>query len=139
MSGVNNGKVVVGGLVAAVVMNVSQFVLNEMVLADSMTEMFEALNLPGVGGPEVAMFVAMTCVVAFTMIWLYAVARTNLGAGPKTALCIGSVVWLLYYGVPTMSFWIMGMWGGGDTVLTLAWTLVEILAAAVAGASFYSD
>jgi hypothetical protein len=73
------------------------------------------------------------------MMWLYASLRDRLGPGPKTAMCAGIVVWVLYYLQGLSNFWILGMLGTPLVGIGLVWGLFELPIAAIAGAYFYSD
>lgn len=139
MAEINKAKVLVGGIVAGVVMTISQFVLNEYVLADAMTETFAAMNVEPPGGMAIMVFIVISFVAAIMTMKLYAVLRDRCGVGPKTAMCAGLFVWFLYYAAPTISWAVLGLMPQGTTVMTLIWTCVEMMVAATAGAYFYSD
>ncbi len=139
MEGINTGKLIVSGIVAGIVMTISQLVLNEGLLVEQQEAALDALGVAGVGGSQIGMFVVMTFVASCTMMWLYVVLRDRFGAGPKTAMCAGVVVWVLYYFQGLGNFWILGMLGTPLVVTGLVWGLVELPVAAMAGAYFYSD
>lgn len=136
---VNFGKVLVSGVVAGIVMTASEYVLNEVVLADEMAAALAAMNLPAFTAGTMAVFVAASFLVAIMAIWLYATLRGPMGPGPKTACCAGSFCWALYYFAPTVSFAAMGMFPWTPTVITLVWTAAEMCLATTAGAYFYRD
>ena len=139
MEGINIGKLIVSGIVAGVVMAISQLVLNEGLLVEQQQAALDALGVAAVSGSQIGMFVAMTFVAAGTMMWLYVVLRDRFGAGPKTAMCAGAVVWVLHYVLGIGNFWVLGMLGTPLVAITLIWGLVELPLAAMAGAYFYSD
>ena len=95
---INTGKVVVGGLAAGVVMNVSGFVVQGMMLGPRM--MAEAAAVapalanvqPGAG--EIAGRVLTQFVVGIMLVWIYAAIRPRFGPGPKTAMYAAFVIWL---------------------------------------------
>jgi hypothetical protein len=95
---INTGKVLVGGLAAGVVMNVSGFVVQGMMLGPRM--MAEAAAVapalanvqPGAG--EIAGRVLTQFVVGIMLVWIYAAIRPRFGPGPKTAMISAAVVWL---------------------------------------------
>jgi len=139
MEGINTGKLIVSGIVAGVVITVGQLVLNLVLLGGAQDAALEALGVAPVGGSQIGMFIAMTFVVSCTMMWLYASLRDRLGPGPKTAMCAGIVVWVLYYLQGLSNFWILGMLGTPLVGIGLVWGLFELPIAAIAGAYFYSD
>lgn len=139
MSGINIGRVVSGGLVAGLVMNIGEFILNEPLLGADLAVALEARNLPDIGGGAIAVFVTMTFVFGFILVWLYAAVRPRLGPGPKTAIIIGVVIWFLAYFGPLVSMSVMGMLPGRLAVIGSVWGLVEVPLAALAGAWMYHE
>ncbi|HAK54759.1 MAG: hypothetical protein QF463_01170 [Vicinamibacterales bacterium] len=139
MSGINIGRVVVGGLVAGLVMNVGEYILNEPLLGAELTAALEARNLPAVGGGAIGVFVTMTFAFGILLVWLYAAVRPRLGPGPKTAVTIGVVVWFLAYFGPTVAMNVMGMLPGRLAMIGAVWGLVEVPLAALAGAWMYHE
>ena len=139
MSAINMAKVIVGGLVAGLVINVSEFLLNAVVLAADMEAAMARLNLPPVGGQAVAVFVLFGFIVGIGMIWLYAAIRPRYGPGPKTALCAGATVWFFAYFYPSVGMTVIGIFETRLMVIGLIWGLVELLVAALVGAYFYKE
>jgi hypothetical protein len=139
MTGINTGRVILGGLLAGVVINVGESVLNAVVLADDMAAALARMNLPPVGGSAIGVFVVLGFALGIAMVWLYAAIRPRYGAGARTALCAGAAVWFLAYLYPSIGYAVMGMFSTGTIVLALIWGLVELLIAAVAGAWLYKE
>lgn len=136
---VNYGKVATGGVVAGLVMTVSEYVLNEIVLGEQMQEAFAAMNVAPPDGSVIAVFIALGFVIAFMTMWLYASLRPTCGAGPKTAVCAGLFMWFPYYAAPAIAFSAMGMMPTSTAVIGVAWGAVEMAIATMAGAWLYSD
>ena len=139
MGGINFGRVVLGGLVAGVVINVSESILNLVVVGTQMNEAMAKLQLPAMGSNAIAGFTIMGFAVGIVMIWLYAAIRPRYGAGPSTAACAGSAVYFFGYLYPGLAMLFMGLFPGRLIAITLVWGLVEVLVAAVAGAYFYKE
>lgn len=134
MAGINYGRVVLGGLVAGLVINVSEFILNGVILMDDYAAAMESYNLTeaswAMGG-----YIGSAFILGLVVAWLYAAIRPRYGAGWKTGVTAGVVLWLGGYIVPSIWFLAMGMnYGTALTVLSLVWGLVELgLAGVVAG------
>ena len=139
MNKVNFPRVLIGGLVAGLVLNIGEFLLNDVILGAQMKEFFTRLNLPEPGNSFIAVAVIMTLVIGVVIVWMYAAMRPRLGPGPKTAICAGVIAWIfvcVYCGVingillqvPT-NFLMIG----------IVWCFVEYVAAAVAGAWLYKE
>lgn len=121
MSGINFVGVLKGGLAAALIMNISQYLLRLMIGANAMG--------------SVAAVVVRTTALAIAMVWLYAAIRPRFGPGPKTAICAGLVVWGLSYVFQA----IVGGQSLGSIVVIIAWTGVEMLIASSVGGYLYHE
>lgn len=139
MAGINYGRVVVGGLVAGLVINVSEFILNGVILMDDYAAAMESYNLTeaswAMGGYIVSAFI-----LGLVVAWLYAAIRPRFGAGAKTGIIAGVALWLGGYIVPSIWFLAMGMsYGTGLIVLSLVWGLVELAVAGMVAGWLYRE
>jgi hypothetical protein len=139
MGKINLGRVILGGLVAGLVINFGEFILNGLILARQLEDAMRALNKPIIGNEAIAFFVIGGFLLGILMIWLYAAIRPRFGAGPKTAICAGLVAWALAYFYGSLGFLAMGLFPTNLIVIGLIWGLVELPIAAVAGASLYQE
>lgn len=139
MPGINLTRVVLGGLLAGLVIDIGESVLNGWLMADDMTAAFARLNLPPIGGSAIATFVVLGFALGIATVWLYAAIRPRLGPGINTALCAGSAVWFFAYLYPSIGFAVMGFFPTRLVVIGLGWGLAELLLAAVAGAWLYQE
>ena len=139
MSRINVVRVILGGLLAGLVVNVSETILNVVVVASSMEAALHERNLPPLGIQPIIGFVVLAFLLGIATVWLYAAIRPRFGAGPGTAVIAGVAVWFfayLYSGVGTT---LMSFLPAGLMTLTLAWGLVEIVLGALAGAWVYRE
>jgi hypothetical protein len=139
MGRINVGRVMLGGMLAGLVVNVSETILNVVVVASSMEAALHERNLPALGIQPIIGFVVLAFLLGIATVWLYAAIRPRFGAGAGTAVIAGVAVWFfayLYSGVGTtlMSFFPVRL-----MTLTLAWGLVEIVLGALAGAWVYRE
>ena len=139
MGGINLGRVVLGGLLAGLVIDVSEYVLNEVVLGEQMDAAMQRLNLPPVGGGAIGVFVVLGFALGIAATGLYAAIRPRFGPGVRTALCAGSTVWFFAYLYPSIGMGVLGFFPTGVITLAVIWGLVELLVAAVLGAWFYQE
>lgn len=139
MGKINLVRVLLGGLLAGLVLNIGEFLLNEPILGEQWAEAMIAMNKPPMTGDVIGIFVVMSFILGIAMVWLYAAVRPRFGAGPKTAVVTGLTVWFLVW-----------LWGFGSTIamdlyprnlvlITIAWGLIEVPLAAVAGAWLYKE
>jgi len=138
----NTKKVLFGGFVAGVVMNVIDWVVNGYLLAARMKAESDAFK-PGLSdqmmqGSAIAGYIVMDFVLAFALVWTYAAIRPRFGPGIKTASYAALLFWLLTM-ISMSGYMHMGMMSAG-----LWWTfafvgLVNYLLSAWAGAKVYSE
>ncbi len=97
MSRINVGRVILGGLLAGLVVNVSETILNVVVVASSMEAALHERNLPPLGIQPIIGFVVMAFLLGIATVWLYAAIRPRFGAGAGTAVIAGVAVWFFAY------------------------------------------
>ena len=139
MSSINMGRVVVGGLVAGLLINVSEFVLNAVVLVNDMNAAMAALNRPPIDNSMIVWFVLLAFGIGIMAVWVYAAVRPRFGPGVRTAICASLVVWGLAYLYPNVSTIILGLFPTRLMIVATVWGLVEVLVAGVAGAWIYTE
>ncbi|SRR6266446_9711189 len=108
MTQMNMKRVVIGGLVAGLIINISETIMNVPVLGPQMEAALKQLNLPAIGGAAIGVFVVGAFVLGLLLVWLYAAIRPRFGPGPKTAIIAGLVLWLLAYVWPSLGNGLMG-------------------------------
>jgi hypothetical protein len=138
---INTKKVLIGGVVAGIVMNVIDFVVHFMLGARMKAES-DAFK-PGMAdammtGSAMATGIIMDLVLGIALVWTYAAIRPRFGPGPRTAMYAGLLFWVLA-SIFFSGFMHMGMMSAG-----LWWSfaflgLVNFLLAAWAGAKVYSE
>ena len=133
------GRVVVGGLVAGLLINVSEFVLNAVVLVNDMKAAMAALNRPPIDNSMIVWFVLLAFGIGIMSVWVYAAVRPRFGPGVRTAICASLVVWGLAYLYPNVSTIILGLFPTRLMIIATVWGLVEVLVAGVAGAWIYTE
>ena len=138
MGKINWTRVILGGLVAGVIINLSEYVLNGVVLAKDMEAAISALGRQ-LGGGALLMFTVWGFLVGIFAIWLYAAIRPRYGAGPKTAVCAGVAVWGLGYLLASVTPLALHLFPRRLMAVGLAVGLVEVIAGTLAGAWLYRE
>ncbi len=138
MGKINVARVILGGLVAGLVINISETVLNLYVVAEESAAIMERMGLAQPGMEQIAWFIALTFLMGIVIVFLYAGLRPRFGAGAKTAVIAGVAVWLVVM-MGAAADTIMGILPANLLVLAGAWSLVETVVAAVAGAWLYQE
>jgi len=139
MGQINLGRVVIGGLLAGLIINVGEFILNGLLLEEQMNAAMAALNKPPINPNMIMFFVLFGFGLGCMLVWTYAAIRPRFGAGVKTAVCASSLVWALSYLYPNLFMVIAGIFPTNLMVISTVWGLVEANLAGVAGAWAYTE
>ena len=125
MSKMNVPRILAGGLVSGLVMNVGEAALHAGVLGPDTETLYKKLQAP-LPNPAttIPLLVGMTFLLGLVSIWLYAALYPKLGGKVKTAMIAALVVWILahvwsgvyigagYAGIMTPKLaWIPVIWG----------------------------
>src|SRR3989475_9332636 len=98
MGKINLARVFLGGLLAGLIINIFEYVLNGVVFASQWDAYMKALGRQMRPG-AIPFFVVSTFVAGIGVGLLYAVARPRLWAGPKTAAPAGVSYWFFAYSI----------------------------------------
>ena len=139
---INTSKVVVGGLVAGIVMNVLGYLGQGMLLGERMmSEMIAvapSLEGRGMGTGVLTGRVLTQFAVGFLLVWLYAAMRPRFGPGMKTAALAAFPVWLcgfLFY----LDWLYLDMMSPTTYALMSIMMIIILLIAAGLGAMIYKE
>ena len=135
----NTPRVVAGGLLAGLVLNIGEGVLHGVLLAAPTADAMQTLGKNATGGAlGLTLLVLITFAQGLVGMWLYAAIAP---ARPLAAVTIGSALWLLsvaysaiylYAGFP-------GVFPDGVVWWPVAWGWAEYPLAMIAGASVYKE
>lgn len=141
MSKINVGKVLLGGLVAGIVLNIGEATLNAGILANEMKQEFTKLNLPDPTSNTTFLIrvTGITFFLGIAIVYLYAAIRPRFGAGWKTAACAGVLAWFFVYLYAGYIYVATGMVSMKLYLIGLVWGIVEYAIGAIAGAYFYKE
>ncbi len=84
-------------------------------------------------------FIVSAFVAGIGVVWLYAVARPRLGAGPKTAALTGIAYWFFAYAIPDANDIAANVVPGRVTLTITLVLLVGVIIASVCGAWLYKE
>jgi hypothetical protein len=139
MGGINVARVLVGGLLAGLVFNIGEYVLNEIILAEQWAAFMAETGMAAFDAGQVASFVVLTFLFGIVLIWIYAAIRPRFGPGPRTAVIAGLTMWAIGWLLIGAFLATAGTYPTGLTVATIVWGLFEAPIAAVAGAWLYRE
>ena len=139
MGKINLQKVIIGGLIAGVVLNVVDTVLYGVVLKDQMAAAMTAMNLPAMSNAQIPWYVFLDFVVGVFLVWLYAAMRPRFGAGPGTAAKVGVAGWFAGVLLPNLFNWTSNYPPHNIAIIATIVGLVCGPLATVIGAKFYTE
>ena len=139
MSTINFSRVLLGGLVAGVILNVGEFLLNEVLFKAQLEETVARLHIERPGITFNSLASALTLLLGIAIVFLYALIRTRLGPGLKTASVAGALAWFfIYFYSGVLTSVLLGL--RKDLLLIgLVWGVFEYSLAAVGGAVLYRE
>lgn len=139
MDKINVGRVLLGGSVAGVVLNIGEFIFNGVIYAEKMKEFNAQFSLPQVTDAFIAKAVCLTFVAGIVAVFTYAAIRPRFGAGAKTAIIAGLIIWFGYYFYAGLLIASAGLSPMDVTLVGLIWGLVELPLGTAIGAWFYKE
>ena len=140
MGKINWGRVILGGLIAGVVMNIIDYVVNVPLLGArwmSETNLLHIEHMPSAGMSAMG-WILSDLLIGWIAIWLYAGIRPRFNPGPKTALMAGFAVWALT-AIAYSSFCFMGIYSHALMFHSALGALVAKLLGTWAGAALYKE
>ena len=135
----NYARILLGGLLAGLVLNVGEFLLNDFVMGNQMKDFMTRHNFAEPGPNFMVAAIGLTFVMGVAIVLGYAMIRTRLGPGVKTAIIAGLFAWFAVYVYNGIIHSVLFGIPMGTMVMVLVWGLVQYSVAAVAGAWLYKE
>lgn len=139
MNNINFGRVLIGGLLAGLVLNIGEFLLNDVILGKQMREFFARYGIPEPGSSFLILAVSLTFAIGIVLVFVYALIRSRLGPGPKTAIVAGLIMWFgiyVYTGAINGFLFAIPL---NVMLIAFVWGLIEYVVGAIAGAWAYKE
>ncbi|MFN2386317.1 MAG: hypothetical protein ABR576_08535 [Thermoanaerobaculia bacterium] len=140
MGKINWGRVILGGIVAGIVINLSEWILNEFVMKEKWVAAMSALGKTGaMTTNQIIVWNIWGFLAGIGAVWLYAAIRPRYGPGAGTAVKAGIAVWFFAHLLAAIVMMNLGLFPRDLMMIPLVWTLVETILATVAGAWVYKE
>ncbi|HUB18709.1 MAG TPA: hypothetical protein VL990_08745 [Acidobacteriaceae bacterium] len=107
MGKINVGRWILGGLLAGIVGDAVESLVEGVWLGPYWNSAMKALGKPGLTTAQIVEFNLVGLVIGLAAVWIYAAVRPRFGAGPKTAVYAGLVAWVLASLVPNTFFMVI--------------------------------
>jgi len=139
MKGINFGRVILGGIVAGILINISEFILNTKVLKDDWDAALKAMGKSMAGDSSILVWILFGFALGIAAVWLYAAIRPRYGAGAGTAAKAGIAVWFFESLLPSVAQLNLGLFPSKLVMTSTIWGLVELIIATILGAWLYRE
>ena len=140
MGKINWGRVILGGIVAGIVINLSEWVLNELVMKEKWQAAMSALGKTQAQTTNnIIVWNIWGFLAGIGAVWLYAAIRPRFGPGAGTAVKAGVAVWFFSHLLGAIVMMNLGLFPRDLMMIPILWTLVESILATVAGAWVYKE
>ena len=139
MGKINLGRVILGGLVAGLVLNVVDYFVYGVALAGDLATAMRDLGREPVGGSQIAWFVFLDFLYGIFLVYLYAAIRPRFGPGPKTAVIAGLLTWIVAVLLNALGEMQMGLFPARIYVIGLVVALIALPIAAIVGGWLYKE
>jgi hypothetical protein len=139
MGRINWSRVVLGGLLAGLVLNVVDWLVFGVWLGKDYAAAMQAHGNQGSMNSLIGWFVFLDFVYGITLVWVYAAIRPRFGAGVKTGIIAGFAVWFLIAFLHALGEAPMGLLPQRLYTLSTIAALVEMPIATVIGAYLYTE
>jgi hypothetical protein len=138
---INWVRVLVGGLVAAVILFLTDGFFHERVVSADWKAIFAGLRAvePQENALSLVYFAIFELGRGFISIYLYALMRSCCGPGPKTAALAGVVAWIAFSVTGPAQFIPLGFYSHALWLKVGAFQLITSIIAAIAGAALYKE
>ena len=139
MQRINWGRLILGSLVAAIIMFVTDGFMHEAILKADWSAVYDGLRAvqPQPHSTSMVYFAVFELGRGFIAMMFYVTMRTLFGAGPKTAVLAGVVAWIAFSLAGPAQFIPLGFFSNALWLKVSAMHLITTIVATIAGAALY--
>jgi hypothetical protein len=135
---INWFRVLLGGLLAGVIINVFEIVWSGIVLGEHWRAAMQAIDHP-MPASAAWIFALEAFGIGIAAVWLYAALCPRYGPGPKTAAMSALGYWVIGHALPAVSVGQTGFFPVWLIAAANVGGLIEIVLATMAGAFLYRE
>ena len=141
MARINWGRLMLGSLIAAIIMFVTDGFIHETITRTDWSAVYSGLRAaePEPHGSSMVYFAVFELGRGFTAMMFYALMRAYFGAGPKTAVLAGILGWIAFSLTGPAQFIPLGFFSTALWLKVAAIHLITSIIATIAGAALYKD
>ena len=140
MGKINVGRLILGGIVAGIAIDLVDYLVDGKWLAQRWADGMALLGKTAFSPVQIIWFNVLGLLTGIAAIWLYAAIRPRFGAGAKTAIIAGTAVWIIGTVLPNVEFmYVAKLFSEHLTLYTTLGGFVEVVFGTLAGASVYRE
>jgi hypothetical protein len=141
MARINWGRLILGGLVAAIMMFFADGFIHERLVRTDWTAVYAGLRaaMPEPHGSSMVYFALYELGRGLIAMMFYATMRTHFGPGPKTAVLAGIASWVAFSLTGPAQFIPLGFFSTALWMKVGAMHLVTSIVSTIVGAAMYKD
>ena len=141
MARINWGRLILGSLIAAVILFVTDGFIHEKIARADWMAVYDGLRAtpPEPHGTSMAYFGFFELGRGFIAMMFYATMRAYFGAGPKTAVLAGIIAWIAFSITGPAQFIPLGFYSSALWLKVGVLHLITSIIATIAGAALYKD
>src|SRR5688572_23739952 len=141
MAKLNWGRILIGGIIAAIICFLSDGFLHEKLLGADWKAVYDKLRIaePQHNAMGVTYFAVFELGRGLIAILIYALMRAHFGPGPKTAALAGVAAWIAFSVTGPAQFIPLGFFSNVLSLKVAGFQLVTSIVATIAGAALYKD
>lgn len=139
MGKINWARVILGGLVAGLVVNVFEGVAGTFFEEEYAAAMEALGKTMEMSASTMIFYLAWGFIYGIVAVGIYAAVRPRFGGGPKTAVGVGVVLWLVAYLMPSLGYAVADLFPTELILTGTAIGLAETVVGTVIGAWLYKE
>lgn len=138
---INWGRFIIGGVIASIIVFLSDGFLHEALLKADWQAVYAALgaNEPTEHAGSMIYFAIFELGRGFIALYLYVLMRPVCKPGPKTAVCAGLVAWIAFSVTGPAQFIPLKFYSNALWIKVAAFQLVTSIVATIVAAALYKD
>ena len=142
MGHIDVGRTALGAVVAAIILYVAGFIIHGVILVPAWEAYSAAMGdriHPLPHGAALAVFAVVSLINGTVGLMTYVGMRPRFGAGPRTALLAGLMLWAAAFLTPALGQYATGVYPASIIVVGCIGFLIASLIAVIAGAFLYRE
>lgn len=139
MQGISYARLLLSGLVAGLVILFGETLLNQIVLADDWAQSAIDQDVLAFGAWQSMAMAAVLILFGIVLMWIHAIGLPRFGSTISTAIAAGLTLWLVSWALLGVTMVLSGATTVRIAAISAVWGVIEVPAAALAGAWIYQD